>query len=70
MTLPIPAYAPATRSIEDLLKGSYWDKLGKDGDFMAAVHAYYAALKHPGKESFYLEARKDLIRESNRVTKA
>ena len=40
-----PPDKPAIKTIEDLLKGTYWEKFSGDKAFIEAVHAYYVSLK-------------------------
>lgn len=56
-----------TKSIQDVLKGSFWETFSEDRDFISAVHHYYAVVQKYYSKPFYEEALAKLVSESERV---
>jgi hypothetical protein len=59
--------SPNTKSIKDVLKGSFWEPFSEDREFLSAVHHYYAVVQKCYSESFHKESLDKLISENERV---
>jgi len=56
-----------TKTIQEVLKGSYWEQFSGDRDFISAVHHYYAVVQKHYSEPFYYESMAKLQSECERV---